>query len=397
MEKRGKLKKWQTYLIHLTLFLCTILTTTLAGAEWMTGRAFFINENNIGWSEWMDWKTFMRGFAFSIPFLGFLTVHEFGHYITARLYKVKVTLPFYIPFWTGITSTIGTVGALIQIRSKLQSRKEFFDIGIAGPLAGFVIAIGVLIYGFTHLPPAEYIFTIHPDWKQYGLDYPKYVYQDAIGALALGKNLLFMLLEYLFVSDVSRMPNPYEVVHYPFLFAGYLGLLFTALNLLPVGQLDGGHILYGLIGYKRHRQVAPILFIAFVFYAGLGVFTPHELSFALSQANSFWDSLETVSWIGFYIFFLTIVFSRITKSFRDILLLSVFVFTLQFVISFFFPTAKGYAGWFAFAFLLGRFLGIYHPPAVEDRPLDWKRQVLGWTSLLIFVLCFSPQPFIFLD
>ena len=105
---------------------------------------------------------------------------SFGHYITARIYRVKVTLPFYIPLWLGIISTIGTMGAFIQIKQPLVSRKQFFDIGIAGPLAGFVVAIGVLWYGFTHLPSPEYVFEIHPEYKtEYPIEFEKYGYNYA--------------------------------------------------------------------------------------------------------------------------------------------------------------------------------------------------------------------------
>jgi len=377
------MKQIKKYLLPTFLFLLTLLTTTLAGSEWIHGRMFFINDTNIGWSEWMNTEKFLKGLAFSIPFLTFLTVHEFGHYLTARWYKVKVSLPFYIPLWLGITSTLGTIGAFIQIKSALKSRQQFFDIGIAGPLAGFVVALGVLWYGFTHLPPPEYIFEIHPEWEKYGLQYPNFVYQDTQGFnIALGKNLLFLFFEN-WIADPVRLPNAYEVMHYPLLFAGYMGLLFTALNLIPVGQLDGGHILYGLIGYKNHKKVAPVLFTGFVFYAGLGMISPY---------NSFYDLSISVP---IYIIFLYLIFSKTLQAPRQIILLSMGVFTAQFVLALIFPTLEGYNGWFAFALLIGRFLGVYHPPALENQPLNIPRQILGWLALLIFILSFSPKPFLF--
>src|SRR5690606_8619198 len=105
-----------------------------------------------------------------------------------------VSLPYYIPLWFGITSTIGTMGAFIRIRSRIFSRQQFFDIGIAGPLAGFVVAIPLLWYGFTYLPDPDYIFTIHPEYQQFGQDYARYVYQGE-GNFSLGKNLLFLFFE----------------------------------------------------------------------------------------------------------------------------------------------------------------------------------------------------------
>ena len=135
---------------------------------------------------------------YSIPFLTILTVHEFGHYLTAKYHNVKVTLPFYIPLWLGfipLPFTIGTAGAFIRIKEMIHSRKQYFDIGIAGPLAGFVVAVLVLTYGFTHLPPPEYIFEIHPEYKEYGLNYEDYVYDLLPGYLVMGDNLLFMFFE----------------------------------------------------------------------------------------------------------------------------------------------------------------------------------------------------------
>ncbi|KJH69333.1 peptidase M50, partial [Aliterella atlantica CENA595] len=157
----------KTYLLHGGLFLITLITTTMAGAEWMFGRLFIPLEGmkTLGWNE------FLAGFQFSIPFLSILTVHEFGHYIVARANRVRVTLPFYIPIWLGIGQGIGTLGAFIRIQDYINSRRKYFDIGVAGPLAGFALALVVLWYGFTHLPPPEYIFTIHPEYQKWGLAY----------------------------------------------------------------------------------------------------------------------------------------------------------------------------------------------------------------------------------
>jgi membrane-associated protease RseP (regulator of RpoE activity) len=154
-------KATKTLLIQIGLFILTIGTTTLAGAEWMHGRVFFYGSNPMGLSQ------FLKGFEFSIPFLIILTAHEFGHFFTARFHKVKVTLPFYIPLWLGFIPgmpSIGTMGAFIRLKSFVYSKKQHFDIGIAGPIAGFIVALAVLFYGFTHLPPAEHIYFIHPEY-----------------------------------------------------------------------------------------------------------------------------------------------------------------------------------------------------------------------------------------
>ncbi len=266
-----KLTKKQI-LIHTGLFLITLTTTTLAGAEWQFGRYVGLKENPL------TWEYFLRGLYFSLPFLGILTVHEFGHYFIARWHKVKVTLPYYMPFWFGFlyVPSLGTMGAFIRIKEAVSSRVKFFDIGIAGPLAGFVAALGVLSYGFTHLPPPEYIFEIHPEYAEYGLDYANHVYQDETLSFKVGNNLLFAFFENYMATDPASVPNHYELVHYPWLFAGYMALFFTALNLLPIGQLDGGHVLYGLLGSRWHKRISAGLFVAFVTYAGLGAVSPYD-------------------------------------------------------------------------------------------------------------------------
>ncbi|MDO1449167.1 site-2 protease family protein [Rhodocytophaga aerolata] len=368
----------KTYFLHSFLFILTFITTTLAGAEWMFGNSFIFSPQPLGWPE------FWQGMYFSIPFLSVLTVHEFGHYITARLYKIRLTLPYYIPFWLGIGS-IGTMGAFIRIKSPMHTRQEYFDVGIAGPLAGFILALGVLLYGFTHLPPPEHIFTIHPEYQQYGLAYAQHVYKDTEGGFALGRNLLFVLFEKWVVTDPARIPNVYEMAHYPFLFAGYLSLFFTSLNLLPIGQLDGGHILFSMVGYRKHSLIAPVLFVGFVFYAGLGLVVPPA---------SETEFLDTFHWALLYFGFLFITFSRTVNGAKNTILLSLSVFAGQYLLSFLFPGIEGYYGWLLFSFILGRFLGVYHPPVLYDRPLSAGRQALGWLSLLVFILSFSPKPFI---
>ena len=346
---------------------------------------FFKIENPLGWTH------FWQGFRFSIPFLGILTVHEFGHYFAAKYHKVKVTLPYYIPLWLGFGQTIGTLGAFIRIKEFIRSRQKYFDIGIAGPLAGFAVALGVLWYGFAHLPTLDYIFTIHPEYQKFGMGFARVVYtnQTANGSVLLGDNLLFSFFKN-YVADPARLPPPQEIMHYPLLLAGYLALFFTSLNLIPIGQLDGGHVLYGLIGNKNFRLVAPILFFIFITYAGLGIHRPEQLAFA--KGEDFWNELGS---LAIYIVFSQICFSRVADSNPlNSWVLAFLSVVVQFGINLVFPTWEGYSGFLAFAFLLGRVLGVHHPPTEDIQPLNRTRQIVGWLSLLIFVLCFSPKPFI---
>ncbi len=378
----------RTYLIHSGLFLLTLITTTLSGAEWMYGGIFLPIEgvHPLGWPE------FWQGLNFSLPFLLVLTVHEFGHYFVAKANYVRVTLPFYIPIWFGgLSQGIGTMGAFIRIKDVIRSRTKFFDIGIAGPLAGFVVALGLLWYGFTHLPPADYIFTIHPEYKKWGLRYGEFAYlnQPPGGmTISFGDNLLFWFFK-TYVADPARLPHPFEMIHYPYLLAGFLSLFFTALNLLPIGQLDGGHVLYGLIGKRWFGRVAPVLYGAFLFYAGLGMYRPEE--FAIANDELFGQKLFGLL---LYVGFLYICLFRITENRLTTLLLALSITVGQLVVVWWQPGWDGYSGFLVFAFILGRFLGVAHPDTEFDEPLTTSRQVLGWIALLVFILCASPKPFI---
>ncbi len=370
-------------LIQLGLFLLTIVTTTIAGAEWTYGSSFIDSFRPMGWSQFFD------GFHYSIPFLLFLTVHEFGHYFMAKYHRIDVSLPTYIPFWFGNMTSLGTMGAFIKIKDKIEDKKKYFDVGIAGPLAGFVIAIGVLIYGFTHLPPLAYLFKIHPEYQVYGEDYAKFVYQkNQAGQVALGENLLFTFLKNNLVELKNLLPHPNEMIHYPYLMAGYLGLFFTSLNLIPIGQLDGGHILFGLIGKKNHDKVSAVLFVLYMTYFGIGTHSIEEFKNG-STENFIYSVLAT----GIYIYFLMISFTSLTqnKEIRAILALSIFL--IQLAIHYFFKL-EGYSGLLLFGFVIGRFLGVYHPETKENDALDMKRIILGILALIIFILTFSFNPFV---
>ncbi len=384
--------------LHIGLFILTLATTTLAGSDWMG-----LHEDN-----W--WQTYMHGFWFSIPFLGILTLHEFGHYFTAKYYQMKVTLPYYIPMYIPFSPSIGTMGAFIKINSIMPSKKVVFDVGIAGPLAGFIAAMLLLWYGFTHLPEPTYIYKVHSEYRQYGLEYDQHVYsythlraedslysvkhgqkfvpQQQYQVISTGTNLMFMFFEKYVANPTAWIPNRFELFHYPFLFAGFLSLFFTALNLLPIGQLDGGHIIYGLIGERWQQRTAPYLFGIFV-YLGTLDFLKETFDLHPMQSND-----DMVSFAPLYILFLGLMFSKVSERFATNIMIGVIVFAAQYFTLYFFPTFNGFDGWWVFAFILGRFLGIYHPPSPDETPLSWQRKTLGWLSFLILILCFSPQPLV---
>ena len=374
-------QKTKSYILHSSLFIVTFITTTLAGAEWTYGKsilAYFVLGTEYTWAD------FASGLPYSICFLTILSCHEFGHYFTAIYYRIKTTLPYYIPIPPILPLNIGTFGALIRIKERIISNKQQFDVGIAGPLAGFVVAIAFLIYGFVTLPPPEHVFQFHPEYKQYGLNYAEHVYKtmpEGTVDVIIGKNLLFTFLEKIF-ADPSRMPNPHEIMHYTFLFAGFLSLVFTCMNLLPIGQLDGGHVLYGLVGYKRHRIIATTIYFSLLFYTGLGYIDSHT------------PIDQLLFEIPLYVFFLFMAMRSLFEKKRDRLMYALIIFTTQYIVGWLIPSIHGYSAWLAFILLVGWMAGVPHPPSEIELPLDSNRKILGWLALAIFILCLTPEPIV---
>ena len=165
---------------------------------------------------------------YSVPLLAILTAHEFGHYFACRYYNVDATLPYFIPAPLPLT---GTLGAVIRIREAFPSKRALFDIGVAGPIAGFVVLVPLLIWGIS-------MSTVGP---------------VPDGAIYFGEPLLWKLLEWAFFGFI---PAGSDVMLHPVGFAAWWGMLATALNLLPFGQLDGGHIMYARLGRYATRVSA---------------------------------------------------------------------------------------------------------------------------------------------
>jgi membrane-associated protease RseP (regulator of RpoE activity) len=330
----------QNYPFHILLFVITFFTTTLSGTFWIGNPASFEDLNLLR-------QNFTTGLPFSISLLLFLTFHEFGHFFACVIHSVRATLPFYIPM-PPITFilNIGTFGALIRIKERIPSSKSLFDIGVSGPLAGFVIALGLLIYGFTHLPTYDFVYSIHPEYLELG-----YIPDPVPGTLLTGKNLLYILLENLFPSPYQ--PPMHEMYHYPFLFAGWLGTFVTALNLLPVGQLDGGHVIHAMFGGTTHRKIA-LIFVWGIILLGLPTFLEWMIAVAAFLIGFDFTGLPYPEWVR----------------------------------------AISWPSWIIWAVLLVKIIKIDHPPVLNEHPLDPNRQAIGWVSILIFFLCFTPVPFI---
>ncbi|MBO0911521.1 MAG: site-2 protease family protein [Acidobacteria bacterium] len=227
------------YWLHALLLLMTFSTTLVVGAhlEWnfLLSRPPFTMETDelfpIRWA--LEGQHLLLGLPFSLTLLLILVAHEMGHYLACVRYGVKATLPFFIPFPT----LIGTLGAFIRIKSPLRSRAELFDIGIAGPIAGFVVALAVLIFslGFSRVAPPG----------------------AAPADIQLGYPLVFSLARSLLVSTgyaraIANVPLSRLYLH-PVSIAAWVGMFATSLNLLPGGQLDGGHIVFAV--YPRAHKV----------------------------------------------------------------------------------------------------------------------------------------------
>jgi membrane-associated protease RseP (regulator of RpoE activity) len=206
------------------------------------------------------------GWPFAVSLLAILLAHEFGHYLAARYHRSAVTLPYFIPFPLSI---LGTMGAFIQLKSPPKNRNTLLDIGAAGPYAGLIVAIPVLIYGLAtsdlHVLPSvlaqgqgfegNSIFYLLTKFAVFGEWLPKPESYQGIAPL-------FYWLRYFFTG--SPLPHGgLDVTLNQVAWAGWAGLLVTALNLIPAGQLDGGHMLYVLVGDKS-RKLLPVILIALV-------------------------------------------------------------------------------------------------------------------------------------
>jgi membrane-associated protease RseP (regulator of RpoE activity) len=204
-------------LLNVVLFAATMVTTTIAGA---------VNEGIPLEELGSHWKA---GLPFSITLMAILLAHEMGHYLVARHYGVHVTPPYFLP---GPPFLTGTFGAFIRMKSPPSSRRVLFDIGAAGPWAGLCIAVPAVVVGL---------------WRSELRPIP-----PTFGGMEFGDSLLFKMLSR---AVFGRIPHGFDIILDPVALAGWFGFFVTLLNLLPVGQLDGGHVVYAMFG-KHHRWIA---------------------------------------------------------------------------------------------------------------------------------------------
>jgi membrane-associated protease RseP (regulator of RpoE activity) len=320
----------RTWVKHLIFFFLTICTATVASNIEPFGSNKIFPENLVldTWEEtfnfilsipyyyvlnifktisliFTDSEYLRYGLKFSLSMIFILTCHEMGHYIACRIYKVDATLPFFIPT-PPLIGPAGTLGAFIQIRSPLPSRKATFDIGVAGPIAGFLALIPISLIGILTMETAPASLIVNSN-NGGGFYFSDSIYTQLLASLA-GINL-----------SLPINPNP-------FYFAAWIGLLVTALNLIPSGQLDGGHAVYAIFGKRIHSLLGKIAFAAM---AGISI-------------------------AGIY----------------------------------FYGSPSG----ILFTIVLGIMLRVGHPEPLDETPLDFKRKVVAFLTLVIFILCFTPFP-----
>jgi membrane-associated protease RseP (regulator of RpoE activity) len=279
--------------LHLTLFALTLLSTTLVGVDHYLGYASDFGRQPVAFTPGL----IVHGFWYSTTILLILGAHELGHYLACRYYQVDASLPFFIPMPLVLT---GTLGAFIRIREPIRTKRMLFDIGIAGPLAGFAFAVPALFAGIALSPVVR-------------------VPEDLAG-FHLGEPLLFRAATWVTWGSIA---DGYSVNLHPMAFAAWFGLLATALNLFPIGQLDGGHISYAVLG--RRSTVVTLGAIG----AAIGL------------------TFFSMSWVVW-----TFLLIAMTLA-----------------------------------------MGPRHPRTIdEDIPLDRTRTWMAVLALLVFVLCFTPNP-----
>ncbi len=288
---------------HIALFIATLITTFLAG--------------------YLQGGTVVSGLSFSVSLLFILGSHEMGHYYYGRKYGILITPPYFIPVPPPFIA--GTMGAFIRIKSQITSKRALFDIGVAGPIAGIIAAVPVLIIGIklSQIVPVQDI--------------------GETDVIHLGDSLIFSF----FVSMIhGTIDEGFDIYLHPAAFAGWIGLFVTALNLIPSGQLDGGHIVYSLFNKKIHSLVSKISIVVIII---LGMGTEPVVNL-LSSYN-------------------------IDLNLPEYLLF------------------QGWLGWIIWAFLLV-LMGTMHPPTIyEEEDIGTNRKIVAVITLLIFLGSFMLVPF----
>lgn len=368
----------ERYGLHIGLFLLTLASTIWAGGL-LIGRAAVYEEQGMT-------AFFMDGVRYAVPFLFFLTTHEFGHYFAAKKHRMDVSLPFYIPIpLIGIGMIhLGTLGAVIRIREPFRSARQLFDVGAAGPLAGFAVALGLLVAAIATLPSVEYLLGIGDDvhrgivqYVQSNGTFPPPTSDPQGMVILFGDTPLFAAIRAL----VPALPSSSEIMHYPLLFSAWLGLFFTALNLLPVGQLDGGHITYALFGPKVHAFIARFVTSLLLVSACIGVGRDY---------GQYW-----YAWLILAALLAVVLWKLLDGDLAVLPGVLIVLLAIGVFVPLYLPQvaeSTGYGAWLIWVALIVFVIRVDHPPVLVREPITTTRKVLGYLCIAIFILCFSIQP-----
>jgi membrane-associated protease RseP (regulator of RpoE activity) len=292
--------------LHFLLFALTLLS--------MQATSMMLNQPAPPRQTLLAWAAYQ-----AVPLLGILLVHELGHYIAARIHRVPASPPYFLPL--PFLSMFGTLGAVITMNDRIRSRKALLDIGAAGPLAGMVVAIPVLCWGLS-------MSTIEA--------------RSTAGYTQEGQSILYWLLKRLVLGPI---PADKDVFLHPMAFAGWGGFFLTMINLLPWGQLDGGHIAYALMGNRQHRVAT------WVRRGLLAVFA-----------------------YNLYALVLPVLLHRSTQTLGAA-----------------FGNSAFWLFWYAITGGMARMTGADHPP-FDPEELGRGRQLVAVACLVLFVLLFLPTP-----
>ncbi|MGC3999784.1 MAG: site-2 protease family protein [Anaeromyxobacter sp.] len=239
--------------VNVVLFLATLASTTIAGAQLASTEAEVLR---LATAPVLHVVAFVaqRGLPFAAALLGILLSHEMGHYLMARKHRVDATLPYFLPL---PFVSVGTLGAIIRLRSAFPDRRATLEIGAAGPIAGVVVAVPLLLWGLAHSTVAR-VPALTPAF----VDSPLGLLRQLLSGHPLSQPVTgWMYGDSLLTWGASRLlygqlPAGTELMIHPVGLAAWIGLFITALNLLPVGQLDGGHVLYAALGHRRALAVS---------------------------------------------------------------------------------------------------------------------------------------------
>lgn len=292
----GRLKKQPSHgaWINTLLFILTIFSVLFTGAQIAIGELSLtdpIVADAMGTSILSILREIWRGYPYALSIMAILIAHELGHYLMMRYHKMQSSLPYFIPAW--LISSLGTLGAAIVLKDIPKNRKILLDIGAAGPIAGFIVALPLVIYGLSTSSIVPLV----------------------AGQYMEGNSLIYLFAKIVALGEVYPT-NTADVLINQVAFAGWTGLLLTSFQMIPLGQLDGGHVLYSLLGDKARLALYPVLLAlvgltlwtgqpAWLFYLALLFILGRYYAMPLDSITALNPMRQIIGWIALSIFILT--------------------------------------------------------------------------------------------